>query len=165
MGSNPSLPWVADDGIRGERRRGERVCPRVATLTFKQHFRELQHGRPGKRFQLRYEKARKARHGRSAPGRIVRLVLGFAAIGVGLVLLVIPGPGIPFIFIGGGLLATESLVVAKAMDWLEVKGRAVAHWLESHWEKLPLWGKIVTVALLVSVAAAAAYVAYQWFMG
>jgi hypothetical protein len=48
---------------------------------------------------------------------------GTALIAVGLVMLVAPGPGILVVAIGGALLAEESLLAARALDWLEVKIR------------------------------------------
>ncbi len=77
---------------------------------------------------------------------------------VGLLLCVIPGPGIPFIFFGGALLASESLAVARIMDWLEVRVRKVWDWARQLWDKMPWWGKI-PVALVVVAAG----VASSWF--
>lgn len=39
--------------------------------------------------------------------RIVRIVLGFSALTLGAALLILPGPGIPVIFVGLAILATE----------------------------------------------------------
>jgi uncharacterized protein (TIGR02611 family) len=126
----------------------------MATGALKHHFRELQRGRPGHRFQDHYAHERRARRGGSNPGRTWRLVLGVLAIVIGLVLCVIPGPGLPFIFLGGGLLAAESLVAARIMDWLELRVRAVWHWARERWARLPLWGKIIVAALVVAGGAA-----------
>lgn len=130
----------------------------MATATLKKHFRAIKRGHPGHRFQDHYEHQQHARNGRVSAGRIWMLALGVLAILVGIVLCVIPGPGLPFIFIGGGLLAAESKVVARAMDWLEVHVRAVWRWGKRHWDRLPLWGKIV-----VGGIALAASVGGTWF--
>lgn len=142
-----------------------RVWQEMATATLKRQFHQLQRGRPGRRFQARYESAKKSRHGHNTTGRIVRLVLGFAALAVGLILMVIPGPGLPFVFIGGGLLATESLWVARAMDWLEVHFRKIWNWAHGHWEKLPLWGKVVVGTVIVGGGAASAFLFYRLMFG
>jgi hypothetical protein len=131
----------------------------MATATFKQHFLTLKRGKPGKRFQAHYKHEKQARHGHNSTGRIVRLVLGLALVGVGLVFCVIPGPGLPIIFIGGAFLAAESLIVARAMDWAELRLRALWRWGKDHWDKLPLWGKIVVATLAAAGAAAG-----MWFM-
>jgi hypothetical protein len=43
---------------------------------------------------------------------------------VGVVLVFIPGPAILFFLIAGALLAVQSLGVARALDWSELRGRA-----------------------------------------
>lgn len=137
----------------------------MAATALKHYFRTLQRGRPGERFQERYARAKRARHGRSTKGRIARLVLGVLALLVGAVLMVIPGPGLPFIFLGGGLLATESLVVARGMDWLEVRFRAISRWARARWARLPLWGKIVVGAAIVTGGAAGTWMFYRLLAG
>jgi hypothetical protein len=42
---------------------------------------------------------------------------------LGLVMLVAPGPGILVVVVGGALIAEESLLMARALDWSEVKIR------------------------------------------
>jgi hypothetical protein len=137
----------------------------MATATLKQQFNELQRGRPGRRFQARYEKAKKSRRGHLTAGRLARLILGFAAMAGGLILMVIPGPGLPFLFIGAGLVATESLWVARGMDWLEVRLRAVWDWIEERWKRLPLWGKVVVATLIAAAGAGAAFLFYRLVFG
>lgn len=137
----------------------------MATATFKQQFHELQRGRPGRRFQARYEKAKKGRRGHNTTGRIVRLVLGFALMAGGLILMVIPGPGLPLLFLGAGFVATESLWVARAMDRLEVRLRAVWRWIVEHWKRLSLPGKIAVATLLAVGAAAGAFLFYRLMFG
>jgi hypothetical protein len=44
----------------------------------------------------------------------------------GFILLFVPGPGLLLIAVGAALLARESLAVARALDWLEVRGRRLA---------------------------------------
>jgi hypothetical protein len=87
--------------------------------------------------------------------RIVRIVLAVVMFAVGVVLVFIPGPAILFFLLGGALLAAESLVVARAMDWLEVRIRAAWRWGKTRWDRLPLGAKIaIAVAALVLGAAA-----------
>lgn len=149
-------------GASGERGRERAVCGVMASATFKEHFRELREGKPGHRFQdhYRHEK-RQNRSGRSH-ARVWRLVAGVALVIVGLVLCVIPGPGLPFIFLGGGLLASESLFVARIMDWFELRVRAVLRWAKARWARLPLWSKIVVGALMVAGSAASMILFYRW---
>lgn len=47
---------------------------------------------------------------------------------VGVALLVLPGPGIPPLLLGGALLAGESLTVARWLDSVELK---IRNWRKS----------------------------------
>lgn len=88
--------------------------------SLKQEWRALSHSRPGKRFQTRYEK--KQRGGRSR-GRTLKLAAAIALIAVGIVLLVIPGPGSVLMVVGAAMLAEESARVARALDAGEMRVR------------------------------------------
>jgi hypothetical protein len=97
--------------------------------SLKKSWRELAEGKPGKRFQSRYEKKKDS--GRNG-GRTLKLVAAVLLIIVGVVLLVIPGPGTVFIALGAALLAEESATVARGLDWTEVRirrlfGQRVGH--------------------------------------
>lgn len=134
----------------------------MASTTFKEHWRELRAGKPGRRFQdhYRHEKEESRTGGRG--GRLWRLGLGILLVGVGLVLLLIPGPGLPFVFLGGGLLAAESLVVARIMDWLELRVRGVLRWAKVRWRRLPGWGKIAVSLMAAAFSAASMWVFFHW---
>lgn len=80
---------------------------------------------------------------------------------IGLVLSVIPGPAIPFFFLAGGLLATESRFVARGMDWLEVRLRRILAWGKRRWKTLRQPGRVVVVALGACCSAVMAYVAFR----
>jgi hypothetical protein len=88
--------------------------------SLKKNWRELADSKPGKRFQNRYEKEQR---GGGSGGRTIKLVVAGLLIAVGVVLLVVPGPGSVFIVLGAALLAEESLSVARALDWTEMKIR------------------------------------------
>lgn len=102
----------------------------------KAHWRDLERGEPGRRFQERYERAHRER---SRKGNLVQRVLkiggGILAIAIGLIEIVFPGPAFLFLMLGGALLATESRVVARTMDWLEVKCRAAWSRVRGWWRR------------------------------
>jgi hypothetical protein len=89
--------------------------------SIKNNWRELADGPPGKRFQKRYEK--KQRESRSAGARTLKLVAAVLLIAVGIVLLVVPGPGSLLIVVGAALLAEESSRLARGLDWTEMRVR------------------------------------------
>ena len=84
-------------------------------------WQELKRGRPGHRFQGRYE--------RHTQGGVLRkwLVIagGVLLIVAGVVFLPLPGPGVLIILSGGLLMAEESLAAARALDWIELRIRSV----------------------------------------
>lgn len=102
----------------------------------KQQLREVARGRPGERFRRYYEHAKRDRNSGAAKERIVRIVLATVCFAIGLVLVFIPGPAILFFFIGGVLLASESLFAARALDWAEVKARAAWDWGARRWRRM-----------------------------
>lgn len=79
---------------------------------------------PGERFQRRYWRHR-GRNGnpRSIAARVASLSLGALLAVLGVLMLVLPGPGILALAAAGALFASESLRIARMMDWLEVLGR------------------------------------------
>lgn len=90
----------------------------------KARWRRLKAGEPGARFQRQYRENRETR--KSGLQRWGSLAAGVGLIVVGVVALFVPGPGILFIAAGGAVLARESLAVARALDWLEVRGKRLA---------------------------------------
>jgi uncharacterized protein (TIGR02611 family) len=137
----------------------------MATATLRDHLRDIKKGRPGQRFQDHYRHEKEAKSGRSSSGRIWRLILGLAAVIVGAVLCVIPGPGLPFIFLGGGLLAAESLIVARVMDWLELRVRAVWRWARRYWTKMNGWQRAGVIVVGLTLGAGSTYFFYRLMFG
>lgn len=86
-------------------------------------WRPLKDGKPGRRFQDVHESRKAQRRGR--PWRFLFIAGGLAIVVVGIVLLPAPGPGWLVIFAGLGLLAQESLLVARALDAVEVRIRRI----------------------------------------
>jgi hypothetical protein len=95
----------------------------------KRRWRRLRAGQPGARFQRQYRENRESR--KSGLHRWGAVAAGAGLILVGIILLFIPGPGLLFIATGGAVLATESLAVARVLDWLEIRGRRVIGRLRS----------------------------------
>jgi hypothetical protein len=90
-------------------------------------FRQFVADRSGTRFQQRY------RRRTERPGGIVRKSLVFALatllVLIGLLLLVLPGPGLLVIVIGAGLFAEESLLIARLLDRIDLLlTRRVRRW-------------------------------------
>jgi len=82
----------------------------------KQDWEELKAGEPGHRFQDRYH--RRHQRGQDGPAfrKVVVIGFGLVVIGVGVLLLIFPGPGWGTIILGIALMAGESLFLAKILD-------------------------------------------------
>jgi hypothetical protein len=132
-----------------------------AAVQIRERWRELQRGRPGRRFQDWYERARGSTRPMGAVRRIAFFVLAVLCLAIGLVLVVIPGPAIPFLLISGGLLALESRPIAKAMDWAEIQTRGVWRWGLRRWLRLPPAARVTLLLCAGCVSAASAYFLFQ----
>lgn len=78
-------------------------------------WRALRADTPGERFRHHYERSRKHSHAR----RILGAVAGIALVAAGLIMLVIPGPGILTAIFGLALLSSQSRWLASKMDRAE----------------------------------------------
>lgn len=139
----------------------------AATMQFKfrEQWRDFRRGRPGRRFQSRYERARKSERTTGKFQRVLIVAFALVCFALGVVFAVIPGPALPFFFLGGGLLATESRPIARFMDWGEVEIRKVVAWGRRRWRRLPILARVVVVVLLVGCSAGSAYLSYRFFRG
>ena len=123
----------------------------------------VQHDHAGRRFQDRYAAAREARKDgswRRRARRVLRLLVALVAFVIGVFLMVLPGPAILFFLIAGGLLAAESIYVARLLDWGEIKLRAGWVWLQ----RLSRAGKFALTGLVVCLGTGLAYASFRMLM-
>jgi uncharacterized membrane protein YbaN (DUF454 family) len=137
----------------------------TANFSFREHWEQLKQGRPGRRFQERYRRARTTGKKSGTIRRIATIGAAAICLAIGVVLSVMPGPAILFFFLAGGLLATESKWIARFMDWLEVRIRSVVKWGKRHWDRWSTAERATAAAVAASVSAAAVYVMFQFFRG
>jgi hypothetical protein len=91
-------------------------------------------------------------------------VAGFVILAAGIFFCIVPGPGLPFVVIGAGLLAGESLIMARSMDWSEIRIRKMYSWVRRRWIHATLTGKCAAVVLVMGGAAGAGYGGYYFFV-
>jgi hypothetical protein len=96
--------------------------------SLKREWRMLRRGEPGSRFQ-RLQQARD----RNVRLRWIWVLVGAILVAVGLVGLLVPGPGLLAITVGVALVARESLRAARLADWIEVRGRSLVRWGTRWW--------------------------------
>jgi uncharacterized protein (TIGR02611 family) len=129
--------------------------------SMKSAWHRLKEAEPGHRFQQEYDHHRGSKKGGFA--RIISVGIGLLIVAIGIVGLPAPGPGFLVIALGGALLARESRVVARTMDWAEVRLRRVLHWARSVWKHAALPAKALFVGVGLGVAGLAGYLAYLQF--
>jgi hypothetical protein len=93
--------------------------------------------------------------------RIVRIGLAILLVVAGVIFCFIPGPGLPLIFIGAGLLANHSLVVARALDWTDLKIRKAARSAKNWWLHASTFARYAVVILAALLAGGTGYGAYE----
>ena len=88
-------------------------------------WEEMKDDPPGQRFQRLYHR-RQERKERG--GRLLHYLLVIGLVLVGIVLVFIPGPAVVLFGLAAALLAEDSVLVAKALDRLELRLRALRRW-------------------------------------
>src|SRR5262245_35100528 len=152
------------NSYHSERRRRARPGSILATAKGmlderKKSWRVIKRAAPGERFQ-KLHRAQET----SGPSRILVTTVGIVLLAGGVVLLLIPGPGIPLIAFGAALVAQQSLWLAKRLDRLEPVPRRYARKAKSFWKKAATPIKAAIVSGAVLGAAATLYVAYLWLL-
>ncbi|HEY0549851.1 MAG TPA: PGPGW domain-containing protein [Verrucomicrobiae bacterium] len=94
--------------------------------------------------------------------RLLKPAIAVILFAGGVILCFSPGPGLPLIVIGAGLLADESRSVARAMDWLELRARKIITWLCRWWNRAPKFAKHAVIVLAVLAVSGAAYGGYRF---
>jgi hypothetical protein len=131
---------------------------------FKKHWREFKEGRPGHRFQDRYERNKESREGRSWLARFIKPFAGVALVVAGIVFCLIPGPGLPLLLIGAGLLADVSLPVARAMDWVDIRLREMMAKMKRWWKSASVPAKSAAILFVVFLISGVGYGGFRLFM-
>ena len=119
---------------------------------FKQTWRRFKAGNPGQRFQQEFRRRHSA--GRSPIQKALLIVGGLLLMAAGFLLLFIPGPGLVFLFVGGFLIAQQSLVAARVLDWSEIRLRKLLAWSLRAWRRSSTALKLLLVVVAVVVLGA-----------
>src|SRR5919199_3092073 len=114
----------------------------------KEDWRLFKASKPGYRFLGHYRRhRRRSRQRYPSQGRfdfrkILFIVVGIAIVITSIVLGPLPGPGMGTFLLGLVILASELRIVARFLDWAEVKLRRPARWANATWASLPRWASI-----------------------
>src|SRR5687768_9218735 len=115
----------------------------------KREWREFRNGRPGHRFQDRYERNRKTRSSQPWFIRLLKPAAAIVLIAGGVLFVVIPGPGWSLIVICVGLVADGPRPISRAMDRLEIRARKILAWARRRWNRAPRIAKCAGIFLIV----------------
>jgi hypothetical protein len=131
----------------------------------KKQWCDLKNGRPGHRFEDRYEANKKGRSDESALRQWLQPALGIMLFAAGIFFCIFPGPGLPLLLPGAMLLAERSQRMSRALDWSELKVRSVIRRWKGWWREASLAAKNGVVVMAAAVIAAAGYGAWQVVFG
>jgi hypothetical protein len=123
-------------------------------------WRHFTSSKPGDRFQVRYYYRNQRGPGRLS--RIFNIVVGGALVIFSAFFGWAPGPGIVTFVIGLAMVGGEFLVIARFLDWAEVRLRVLAHLVGNVWRSSPI-GKVLLVLVALILVAAFGYVIYSVF--
>jgi hypothetical protein len=125
----------------------------------KQEWQRFRRRKPGQRFEERYHLKQKS--ARSVFRKVLIMSAGGLTIAVGIVLLAFPGPGTVLLLIGAALIAEESLVTARALDWLELRLRGLYTRTVRAWRRTSPIIRVLLVICALAIAASLAFGAYK----
>lgn len=94
----------------------------------------------------------------------MRTAAGAVILFAGLVMLITPGPGWLTIFLGAAILAEESLIMARALDRLELWVRAMTRSLRLRWQRARWPLRSAYLALPGALLGASAYLSLRWLL-
>lgn len=129
---------------------------------WKQQWQAFKKSRPGSRFRDRYERSRQTRSSKPAFLRFLQPVIALLLVAAGVVFCAIPGPGVPLLIIGAGLLADEWRPLAQALDWLEVRIRSGIAKAKRWWCHAPLLARSGVILVAAVIAGGAAYGGFRF---
>ena len=94
--------------------------------------------------------------------RFLKPMLALVLFAAGVLLCFIPGPGLPLLVIGAGLLADESRPMAQALDWLEVRSRKAITWGCRWWRHAPIGARSAVIVVAVLGMGGAVYGGFRF---
>ena len=95
---------------------------------------------PGQRFQRRYQQQQRRPESKSVWRRALWIGGALASLALGIVLMFIPGPAVVFFALSAALIANQSRSAARALDWLELRLRALYGQARDLWRESAVRG-------------------------
>ena len=109
-------------------------------------WRRFEASKTGHRFRDRYRRHRRRGQSRSALRKVLVIVGGIVVAVASLLLAPLPGPGWGTFLVGLVIIAGELLILARFLDWAEMKLRGPVRRAKVVWASLP-----AAVRLLIGI--------------
>ena len=129
--------------------------------SLKDGWHRIQADSPGRRFKQQFRRWRES--GRTRLTKALFIAAGVLLIAIGILLLFIPGPGLPTILLGALLIAQQSWPLARALDRTEVRLRNLLMRSWRSWRAFPKARKVLLVVVALFVAGAVGFAAFKLF--
>lgn len=133
-------------------------------MSLQSHWQQLKEAEPGRRFHDFYERRKREREAEHPWRRFLWAGLGIVLALGGVVLLGMPGPGLLVMVMGLALLASESEVLARGLDRLELFLRDLSQVLVAWWHQLKPSQRWLCAASILVLALLAAAGLWNLFM-
>jgi uncharacterized protein (TIGR02611 family) len=131
----------------------------------KENWRRFKQSRPGRRFQDHHHRYQRAYRSRSPFRGLFGIAWGLLVVIGGVIAVPAPGPGWLIILLGLGVIAGESLFLARSMDRVEVNLRRLARLLVGLWTTSLTLVKVLIALTVLAFATAAGYGVYSLIFG
>lgn len=128
-------------------------------------WRRFKNSKPGNRFQNRYRRRQQQTRSRFNIRKMLYIIGGVVVAIGSLALAPLPGPGWGTFFVGLGMIAGESLYVAKLLDNTELEARELAVLAREIWTNSSITAQLVILLVALVCVAALVYAAYYLLFG
>jgi hypothetical protein len=132
--------------------------------SLKDDWRCLRKSEPGKRFVEFYDYRASRRDPGFSVSRALTILFGLALTIGGASIGWLPGPGGFVAIFGLALLAQEFRPMAVALDWCEIKLRALWQWCVRVWRRMSGTARIAVAMTALVTSVSIAFAAYALFL-
>jgi UPF0716 family protein affecting phage T7 exclusion len=133
--------------------------------SLKKHWHEFLRVPAGRRFQEVHKRRQHARQQGQSGKRTLLLGLGIALTVGGLALMLLPGPGTVVLAVGLGLLASESISLARVLDAFDKRLQKFLQYARRKWGQWSTARRVAFVSVVVLLLASAATGLWLYFFG
>jgi len=128
----------------------------------KRSWQRFKAGRPGHRFEQQF--SRRQRPSRGTVQKAFFIGAGILLMAGGVFFLFVPGPGLVLVSVGAILVAQQSLLAARALDWTEIRVRKLLVWGWGAWRSASPALKVLLVVLALAAIGAVGFGVFSFLV-